>query len=221
MPSRRHEGLGLGLAIVKHVVESHGGEVTAQSAGPGKGAKFIVTIPSGAALGQAEAAAEAPVLRPGRQPRRGPAEPQWLAGATILFVDDQPDARELVDTLLSRHGARVVAVDTAAQALRAIKSVVPDVLISDIGLPDEDGYALMRRVRALDPSKGGAVPAIALTSYVSAEDARRAKDEGFQLHLAKPVEPDELVALVSSLLMGRGEPAQAVNGHNAEAHRAL
>jgi signal transduction histidine kinase/DNA-binding response OmpR family regulator len=220
-PSGRHEGLGLGLAIVKHVVELHGGHVTAESAGPGKGAKFTLTIPNDPTVDRAGTAAKTPMLRsPSPAPRMANEAP-CLAGVTVLFVDDQPDAPELVDALFSRHGARVVVAKTAEQALGAMRAAVPDVLISDIGFADEDGHALMRHVRALDPSAGGTVPAIALTAYGRADDGRRAKDEGFQVHIAKPVEPDELLALVSSLLIGKSEPAQSANGHSAETLRAL
>jgi CheY-like chemotaxis protein len=123
-----------------------------------------------------------------------------LTGANVLYVDDQPDARELVDAILTYHGATVVSVGTAQEALCVVRESAPHLLISDIGLPDEDGYALIRSVRALGPARGGNVPAIALTAYVRPEDGRRAKEEGFQAHLAKPVEEDELVRLVASLL---------------------
>jgi signal transduction histidine kinase len=226
-PTRTHDGLGLGLAIVKHVVELHGGRVSAESAGLGKGATFAVMLPSdamsasGATGTRACTVTEAPVFRSPGRALRTPIEPRGLAGASVLFVEGQSDARQLVDALLSRHGAQVVAVETAQQALCALQASVPDVLISDIGLAGEDGYALMRRVRALEPSAGGTVPAIALTAYAHADEGRRAKDEGFQVHIAKPVEPGELLALVSSLVMRKNEPALIASGCAPEAVRAL
>jgi CheY-like chemotaxis protein len=215
-PSGRHEGLGLGLAIVKHVVELHGGHVTAESAGPGKGAKFTLTIPNDPTVVRAGTAAKTPMLRSPPPAPRMANEAPCLAGVTVLFVDDQPEARELVSLLLGRYGAEVVAVETAEQAMGALGSASPHVLISDIGLPGEDGYALIRRVRALEPSAGGNVPAIALTAYARPEDQRRAKHEGFQVHLAKPVEPDELVDLVASLVRAPEAPEKRPEARDQE-----
>jgi signal transduction histidine kinase/CheY-like chemotaxis protein len=198
--SREHEGLGLGLSIVRNLVQLHGGHVSVESAGLGQGAKFTVCLPTDGSAARRSADRDASVLRWSSPPERPPREPRRLDGTTVLFVDDQFEARELVSLLLSRYGASVVAVETAEQAMGALGSAIPHVLISDIGLPVEDGYALIRRVRALEPSAGGNVPAIALTAYARPEDQRRAKHEGFQVHLAKPVEPDELVDLVANLV---------------------
>jgi PAS domain S-box-containing protein len=207
--SREHDGLGLGLAIVKHLVELHGGHVDAESGGPGKGAKFTVRLPTDGCGAFDRAGDGAAVLRLPERRLRG--DSPCLNGTTILFVDDQVEARELVSLVLGRHGATVVAVETAEQAMSALRLSVPHVLISDIGLPGEDGYALIRRIRGLAPSAGGNVPAIALTAYARPEDQRRAKHEGFQVHLAKPVEPDELVALVASFVRMR-ERSEGADG---------
>jgi CheY-like chemotaxis protein len=120
----------------------------------------------------------------------------------VLFVDDRAEARALADALFERYGATIVSVESAEQALSALKALLPDVLISDIGMPGQDGYALIRNVRRLPLSAGGNVPAIALTAYARAEDALRAKEEGFHVHLPKPVDPDELVELVANLIAG-------------------
>lgn len=193
--SRTSAGLGLGLAIVRHLVELHGGTVRAESEGLGLGSTFTVTLPVGA------------VAEPASPPRWFQStrstvnmlRPTRLDGMKVLFVDDQPEAREMVSRMLEASGASVMVVETAEQALEAVKSFVPDVLLSDIGLPNEDGYSLIRRVRALAPDSGGRTPAIAVTGFARAEDGKRALAAGFQMHLAKPVEPTELLAIVFNL----------------------
>jgi PAS domain S-box-containing protein len=207
---REHEGLGLGLSIVRHLVELHGGRVRAESAGLGQGSKFLVFLPTGEHAAQHSAARDPAVLPPHSEVTRTQSDPPRLEGTTVLFVDDQPEARELVSFILGRYGARVIAVESAEEAMNALSSSPPHVLISDIGLPGEDGYALIRRVRALGPSAGGDVPAIALTAYARPEDRRRAQHEGFQMHLAKPVEPDELGWSVASLVRAPDVAAPAV-----------
>jgi CheY-like chemotaxis protein len=159
-------------------------------------------MPSDGAAGrvaQRYAARDAAVRPLASGPGRPHREPPRLDGTTVLFVEDQSESREWVSLLLDRSGAKVVAVETAEQAMTALTSAMPDVLISDIALPGEDGYALIRRVRALEGSAGVSLPAIALTACAGPEDRRRAKHEGFQVHLAKPVEPDELLELVATL----------------------
>jgi signal transduction histidine kinase/CheY-like chemotaxis protein len=210
--SRSHEGLGLGLSIVKHLAELHGGGVKAMSAGAGKGAEFTVWLPVGAAAGGSHDAPEVAAFRARKNRVRARPKLPKLPGTTILFVDDHPEARALAQTVFTHCGARVITAETAAEALDALTTSLPDVLISDIGLPDEDGYALIRRVRALPASSGGSVPAIALTAYARPEDQRRAWHEGFQMHLAKPVEPDELAALVASLIEKRPKRRDAPAG---------
>ena len=197
--TRRHGGLGLGLAIVRHLVELHGGAVTAESEGRGKGSTFIVTLPvkavrdaespaacveEGAPRGAFEAAAGAPTLE----------------GLKVLVVDDEPDARRLLAEVLSHRGAEVLTAAAADQAFEMLRRWRPDVLLSDIGMPDGDGYELIRRVRDLPEEQGGRTPAAALTAYAGPGDRERALASGFQLHVPKPVEPAELASAVASLV---------------------
>ncbi len=193
--TRRHGGLGLGLAIVKNLVELHGGTVRVESAGANQGTSFTILLPIVVAL---EARSE---LRPKRPDEC--AAPRDLAidleGLRILVVDDELDAREMVRRILSDHGAAVKVAASAAEALQLFPLVRPHVFITDIGMPEEDGYSAIRKVRELSPNEGGAVPAIALTAFARAEDREHALTGGFQTHLAKPVEPSELVAAVANL----------------------
>lgn len=189
--TRAHTGLGLGLAIVRHLVELHGGSVAANSQGEGRGATFIVRLPVPAALlGPAEAGP------PGRQADCAERE---LKGLRVLVVDDAPDALDLVAEILQRAGASVATVLSAAEARSAFDGFRPDVLVCDIAMPEESGYALIRDVRAREPEQGGAIPAIALTAYASLEDRQRALSAGFHRHMAKPIDPDELVRTIAAL----------------------
>lgn len=193
-----HGGLGLGLAIVRHLVERHGGRVGAQSDGAGCGATFMVALPllhGGTALGWTGSAPAPP----------GTSAP--LEGIRALVVEDQPDARDALATVLGEAGARVTSVASAGEALDALRHGVPDVVLSDVAMPGSDGYHLIRRIRALDPQHGGTVPAVAVTAYATPEDRRRAFEAGFQAHVAKPLEASELVATVASLVAARGRPA--------------
>jgi PAS domain S-box-containing protein len=185
--TRQKGGLGLGLAIVRSLTEAHGGRVSAESEGPGKGATFTVMFPvSVAERDQARATGDhvAMTARP-------------LHGVRVLVVDDEEDARELVAEVMADAGAHVAKAGSAAEAYRLLQANPPHVLISDIGMPDEDGFSLLRRVRALPPNKGGDVPAVALSAYSRPEDIRAAAEAGFQLHIAKPVRPDKLLEAIT------------------------
>jgi signal transduction histidine kinase len=184
----RAGGLGLGLAIVKHIVEAHGGSVTAASAGAGKGATLTVSLPL-----QAEARAVAAPMPPRAS---GGA---LLSGVRVVVADDQEDSRDMIEFLLTQQGAVVTTAASAAEAFAAVEGHPPDVLLSDIEMPDEGGYAFIRRVRALSPGDGGRVPAAAMTAHGSREDKDRALAAGFDRHLPKPFQPAALFALVDEL----------------------
>ncbi|MFT3770680.1 MAG: response regulator [Minicystis sp.] len=198
--TRAHGGLGLGLSLVRSIVEMHGGTARAGNGGAGKGAVITITLPcSGAAI--------APSDREGAPP----AETR-LEGIRVLVVDDEDDTRELVTMLLERQGAEVVSAASAEGGFAMLRQHAPDVLLSDLGMPHEDGYSLIRRVRLLAPSEGGAIPAAALTAYAEAEIGERVRSAGFQAHVAKPVDPAMLAMLVANLAgasVSRGAEAGA------------
>jgi PAS domain S-box-containing protein len=191
--TRAHGGLGLGLALVRHLVEMHGGTVEAESLGPGRGASFTVRLRLYTGAVPAGAETSRPV-----QARHDPG-PARLARVGVLVVDDEEDTRDLLATALGHEGAEVQAVASAPEALRALRERRPDVLVCDIGMPDVDGYALLSQVRALSPEEGGLVPALALTAYARPDDRRRALSAGYQVHLTKPVDPDELISAVARM----------------------
>jgi signal transduction histidine kinase len=192
--TRRQGGLGLGLAIVKALVERHGGTVRAESPGLGRGATFTVRLPvlSGYEPGHAKLARETVT-------RATPAEPRPLDGIRVMVVEDDTDGRNMLTILLERTGALVVSVASVREALDTLETIRPDVIVSDIAMADEDGYALIRRIRARDAEHGGAIPALALTGYVFPEDRARLLAAGFQAHVGKPAAPGELVAMVATL----------------------
>jgi PAS domain S-box-containing protein len=201
---RQYGGLGLGLAIVRHLVELHGGTVEATSAGAGQGAVFTVCLPLAAFPPVALESRTHPTADPTALAMSdlagdpGLAVPD-LAGIRVLVVEDDPDARELVARVLAGYSAEVVAVGSAAEGLAELIRHPPHVLLSDIEMPGEDGYSLIAKVRALAPEAGGATPAAALTAFARGQDRRRALQAGFQLHVAKPVEPIELATVVANL----------------------
>jgi two-component system CheB/CheR fusion protein len=199
--TRTFGGLGIGLAIVRHIVELHGGTVTAESAGEGQGATFTVAIPFAPAAARPRDLTD---LKPAVV-RELHADPAMLDGIRVMLVEDDRDAREVVAAVLTHHGAVVSAVSSASEALEVLHDVRPDVLVSDIGMPGQDGYALMRAVRALPAGDGGRVAAIALTAYARADDSRQALDAGFQMHLSKPVDPGMLAFTVARLHRERTE----------------
>jgi PAS domain S-box-containing protein len=195
--TREHGGLGLGLAIVRHLVELHGGVVNAYSEGANRGSEFIVQLP---------------VLVSARTPAPGEERVHPSAGGSvsggipslkglrILVVDDEPDAREIVAAILAEGGAEIATASSSRRALELIEQWRPDLLMSDIGMPIESGYDLIRKVRALPPGKGGQTPAVALTAYARAEDRLKILSAGFQMHVSKPIEPIELATVVASLM---------------------
>ena len=209
--SRRHGGLGLGLSIVKQLVELHGGMVRAKSPGEGLGATFVVDLPL-MPLHELPGDGEKPRAHPAAQ---GPLaevlrDAQDLTAVTVLVVDDVPDARELVRRLLEDCGATVHTAGSADEAVAALRSRAVSVMVSDIGMPAVDGYELIRRVRALPEKDRAAVPAAAVTAFARPEDRMRAMLAGYDLHLAKPIEPVELVVAVAALARrgaaGRASP---------------
>ena len=195
--TRNYGGLGLGLAIVRHLVELHGGRAWAESAGEEQGAKFTVRLPlMTTSVDQPDEVLRQPAITEFETRERQPAS---LNGLRVLVVDDEHDARTLLTAMLERCGAQAVAVSSAREGLDSLESWKPDVLIADIGMPVEDGYALIKKVRALPRERGGHTPALALTAYARTEDRVRALSEGYQVHLAKPVDRYELAAVVASL----------------------
>jgi signal transduction histidine kinase/ActR/RegA family two-component response regulator len=186
--TRKFGGLGLGLAIVRHLVELHGGFVFADSPGQGLGATFTVRLPLMAAHSE---------VNPEEEQPNNTAD---LRGLHILIVDDEADIRELVAFILEQYGADVTVAASASQAVVALSQSVPDIFLSDIGMPEVDGYMLMRQLRTLPPEQGGQIPAIALTAYAGEYNQQQALAAGFQLHIPKPVEPEELVKAIARLV---------------------
>jgi PAS domain S-box-containing protein len=199
--TRQHGGLGLGLAIAKNLVELHGGEVQAASPGAGQGATFTVRLP---VVPVYQMDMDSGRVHPAARdllPPTGCAD--RLDGTTILVVDDEPDTRELLKAGLKNCGAEVAVVGSAAEAFATLQNQIPDIIISDIGMPDVDGYELIRELRSMPGNQAGRVPAIALTAYARVEDRLRALRSGYQMHVPKPVELAELVAVVHSLINRR------------------
>jgi signal transduction histidine kinase/CheY-like chemotaxis protein len=194
--TRTHGGLGLGLALVKHLVELHGGDVVAASDGDGQGASFTVTLPVAAAAPRVDAASA---------PRAVTSAPSSvedvvrLDGVRVLVVDDDAESLALVEAMLARAGAAVRTSRSAREAMEHLRAWSPSVLVSDIGVPEEDGYSLIRRVRALAPGEGGGTPAIAMTGYGRPQDRQQAIAAGFNVYVPKPVDPVELTGLIASL----------------------
>jgi CheY-like chemotaxis protein len=201
--TRLHNGLGLGLAIVRHLVEMHGGTVQAESAGKEQGARFLVRLPMQQRKGESIVSIARRENAPIRQRRttitinESPFETN-LSGVRVLVVDDDEDSLNFARAVLEKCGAEVETVGSAREALEAIKRLKPDVLVADIAMPIQDGYDLIRQVRAID--EGADIPAVALTAYARVEERVRALREGFQIHLPKPIDAAELAAVVASLV---------------------
>ena len=190
--TRKQKGLGLGLAIARQIVQLHGGTIEASSAGEGRGSTFTVKLP----LLVSTSPVLLPAVRGEERPERTPA----LDGITVLVVDDEEDAREAMAVLLGQAGARVISVGGAAEAIDTLDRERPDVLLSDIAMPGEDGYALIRRVRSRSGETGGRIPAAALTAYATLEDRAKAIRAGYDEHIPKPVDPTRLIGAVALLV---------------------
>ena len=198
--TRKHGGLGLGLAIVRHLVELQGGAVAAHSAGEDRGSIFTITLPC------VTAHPVAPLAQHHLEDGRRRESTMALTGLRILYVEDDTDSREALAAVLLLYGAAVKSVATVPEALEVLSRWQPDVLVSNIGLPHEDGYDLIRQIRAREPADGGTVPAIALTGYAGVHENERAVSAGYQMYLAKPVEPGRLAEIITTLVGKDGKP---------------
>lgn len=215
---RMHQGLGLGLAIVRHLLEMHGGQVQAMNREDRSGAIFKVVLPSlthAAAVATSGGAPEAYVLPPDGAARRD--SQSFLEGVRILVVEDEADSREVVALVLERNGAEVTVAAAASEGVGILERELPDVLVADIEMPGEDGYSLVRRVRALPPERGGRTPAVALTAHAGALDRAKLLGAGFDRHVPKPVQPPELVAVIAALVRSNRQESSSVEQRANEA----
>lgn len=203
--TRRHTGLGLGLAITKHLIELHGGTIRAVSPGEEQGASFIIKLPV-MIVHDVIPPVTSPPSQPAIKPESDPPKLARLEGVRVLVVDDELDTRNLLEMILGESGAVIEVAVSAAQALEVLRLRKQDLLISDIEMPNEDGYSLIRRVRSLEDAQNGSIPAIALTAHARASDRMRALSAGFQLHMTKPVEPAELVVAIANLTGRKVKP---------------
>jgi signal transduction histidine kinase/AmiR/NasT family two-component response regulator len=207
--TRSHSGLGLGLAIVRHLVELHGGSVYADSAGEGQGSTFTVQLrlhncpeeEGNSAQSQQSTPEESQLKQERDDSLQGTSGETsvTLSGLRVLIVDDEPDVRDLITTVVEESGAKAIAVESVPEAIKELEQWQPDVLVSDIAMPVEDGYTLIRKVRNIEAERGGLLPAVALTAYVREEDCEQAIASGFQMHISKPVDTTQLVMALASL----------------------
>jgi CheY-like chemotaxis protein len=188
---RKDRGLGLGLTVSRHIVELHGGKISATSEGPGKGASFTIHLPT--ASGQL---ANLPDQSREQYTQR-------LDDVKIVAVDDNADARAFIDRVLQLHGAKVVSVDSAAKATEAVLQFRPDIVLCDLMMPEMDGYAFLRQIRALDDELASAVPVVALTAFAGAENRLKTEQAGFQVHLDKPIDPPQLIDAINTLIKAK------------------
>jgi PAS domain S-box-containing protein len=198
--TREFGGLGIGLSIVRHIIEMHGGGVSASSPGRGRGATFMIRLPLISTLRQARLEGlrvEAPPPPPVE--RKSPENGHRLDGVRVLLVEDNPDTLDMLKFIFDESGADVIAATSVDEALSALERFKPDALVSDIAMPDRDGYDLISEIRSREPERGGKIPAVAVTAYARAEDRVRVLAAGFQMHISKPIDPDELIAVVASL----------------------
>ncbi|HEX5084513.1 MAG TPA: ATP-binding protein, partial [Blastocatellia bacterium] len=212
--TREYGGLGIGLAITRHIVEMHGGRVSALSPGKGRGATFKIRLPltSAARLTRAEGLrVEAPTPTPVE--RKISENGQRLDGVRVLLVEDEPDTLDMLKFIFYESGAEVLAATSVDEALGALERFSPDVLVSDLAMPGRDGYELIREVRSRELGLGRKIPAVAVTAYARGEDRMRALSAGYQMHIVKPIVPDELIVVVASLT-GRISSALRTNGHS-------
>jgi CheY-like chemotaxis protein len=205
--TRIHGGLGLGLAIARHLVELHGGTIAASSEGEGRGATFTVSLPS------VSEASHSIGYRPGSNGAAAQTTNQAvmpdLSGITVLAIDDAEDTRQLLQHLVSQCGADIITASSANEGLQVMTADSPDIIICDIGMPEEDGYSFIRKARTLWQPNSTTIPAIALTGYVRVEDRMRALEAGYQMFVPKPVEPSELLRIVATLVGRTTEKPQA------------
>jgi PAS domain S-box-containing protein len=196
--TRAHHGLGLGLYVVRHVMEHHGGSVQAASPGPGRGATLTALVPlASERFGEETHSDSGTLVSSGVSP---------LAGLKVLLVDDEEDAREAMRRLLQQNGMVVTTASSAREGLELVRDLQPDILLSDIAMPGEDGLSLIRRVRLLPFDRGGRIPAAALTAYAGSEDRRKTLLAGFQYYIPKPVDPDRLLAVIAAMTRKRVYP---------------
>jgi CheY-like chemotaxis protein len=211
--TRKYSGLGLGLAIVRHVVEMHGGTVAASSPGEGQGATFKVRFPVASSDILVQPEERSPGALQSKQLTRLKQMDgnHNLGGVRVLVVDDDVATLEMLKVILQNRGAKVITASSAGDALRSLEHELPDALVSDLAMPERDGYELIAHIRQRGPEQGGNIPAVALTAYARVEDRARALKAGFQMYVPKPVDPNELIAVVANLMHSHRSVPQSLS----------